>query len=114
MVHKPLWVLWTWPPWVIAQQVVSAPESMQGMVERMGVAAVIVVAAYYMNKYFISKLDQKDAYIVDLTRQLIAASRESAQVIADNAAAKIEMSGAIRNLTTAVDRLQERRSAPRE
>jgi len=53
----------------------------QGMVERLGVAAILVLAAAWMVRYFIAQLDKKDQRLTDLTDRFLAATKEHTVVV---------------------------------
>lgn len=74
-----------------------------GPLERLGTAAVIVIAAYYLVKYFIAELAKKDSRIDAVTDRFIAAMATQTevvtQVIVDNTAAMNDLKDAVRQLT---------------
>lgn len=86
-------------------------------VERLGDASILVVAAYYMLKYFISQLDKKDVRLNDLTDRFVTATRDQTQAIRDFIAEQSRtqqtMSTAMDKLTVAVDHLTDRRRTDR-
>ena len=84
-------------------------------VERLGTAGILVIASYYMLKYFIGQLARKDKRLDDITDLFVAATREQTAAIRDFIAEqKLThqlMAASIDKLTVAVDSLQERRAA---
>jgi len=85
-----------------------------GALERLGTAGILVVASYYMLKYFIGQLAKKDTRQDDLTDRFVAATREQTAAIRDFIATQATMAAAIDKLTIAVNSLQERRTVRRD
>jgi hypothetical protein len=77
-----------------------------GPLERLGVAAILVVAAYYLIKYFMSELSKKDTRNTELTDRFIAAMTQQTglvtKAITDNTSAMNELKEAVRGLTSPV------------
>lgn len=98
--------------------VAQTPPSAFGALERLGTAGVLVIAGYYMLKYFIGQLARKDARLEEMTDRFVKATQEQTAAIrdfqADQQRSQQTMAAAIDRLTVAVDRLQERRTAQRE
>ncbi len=93
-----------------------------GPLERLGTAGILVVAAYYLLKYFISELAKKDQRNTEITDRFIAAIKEMAdkneqqaqlvtRAIADNTSAMNELRDVVRSASTPVlmPRASERR-----
>lgn len=84
-----------------------------GPLERLGVAGILVVAAYFFIRYFMSELAKKDTRIVDITDRFIAAMKDMAdknekqaqlvtRAIADNTAAMNELRDVVRSASSPV------------
>ena len=94
------------------------PDPLTSLAERLGVAGILVLAATYLLRYFIAQQDKKDGRLDDITDRFIVSTREQTSAIRDFIAEQQRtqqtMASAIDKLTTAVDRLQERRSHLRD
>lgn len=94
------------------------PEPTGGVVERLGTASLLVIASYFMLKYFIVQLAKKDARLDDLTDRFVTATQQQTAAIRDFIAEQQRtqqtMTAAIEKLSLAVDHLQERRAAQRD
>lgn len=101
----------------VASVIPDSSPSVGESVERLGVASILVIAAYFLLKYFIAQLDKKDLRLNDITDRFVTATRDQTQAIRDFIAeqqrTQTTMATAIDKLTVAVDNLQERRSVPR-
>jgi predicted membrane protein len=73
--------------------------------ERLGTVGVLVVASYYMIKYFMGQMARKDERIDKITDLFVAAFRE--QTVTSE-----RFIAAIDKLAVAVDDLHERRQGP--
>lgn len=86
--------------------------------ERLGTAGILVIASYYMLKYFIGQLARKDQRLDAITDLFVAATREQTAAIRDfiseQSLSSELMAASLDKLTKAVDSLQERRTAKRE
>ncbi len=109
---------------LIADAVAMPPESMSGALERLGVASILVIASYYLLKYFIAQLDKKDLRLNDITDKFVEATRLQTKAIENFIAeqqrtqasmmmAQATMTSAIDKLSIAVDHMQERRLSQR-
>lgn len=81
-------------------------ETVAAAVERLGVAAIIVVGSYYLIKYFITQLAAKDKRLDDLTDRFIKAT-ETMTIAVQTVMVSVD------KLTVAVDSLHERRTHQR-
>ncbi len=98
-----------------------------GVWERLGVSGIVLVAALYLVKYFISQLDKKDARNNELADRFVTATEKmtaAIQASVEQQRASMEqqrvaaieqqrMSAVLERLAIAVDRLQERRAHQR-
>lgn len=50
------------------------------VLERLGVAGILVVAAYFMLRYFMSQIDKKEKQIEAVTQQFIDVARQFATI----------------------------------
>lgn len=88
-----------------------------GPLERLGTAAVIVIAAYYLVKYFIAELAKKDTRNTEITDRFITAMTTQTgivtKVIADNTTAMANNTSAMDDLKDAVRQLTTPNMTPR-
>lgn len=80
---------------------------MSSALERLGVAGILVVASYYMLKYFMAQLARKDSRLDDITDRFVTATRDQSKALSD-------FTAVLDKLTDAVDGFQERRTAQRD
>lgn len=50
------------------------------IIERLGVAGILVVAAYFLLKYFMSEIAKKDQQLTDQTKQFISTTERFATI----------------------------------
>src|SRR3954471_18031739 len=55
--------------------------AMSGAVERLGVAGILVVAGYFLVRYFIAELAKKGTRLTDVTDRFITATQAQTAVI---------------------------------
>jgi len=66
---------------------------------KLGLGTIGVIAVYYLIKYFMGKLDQKDERIKELTVEYVSALKA---IVSDNTSAMNELRDAVRGLTSPV------------
>ena len=103
---------------ILGMDLVSLPpEQMAAAVERLGVAGILVVASYYLMKYFVAQLEKKDERLNEITDRFVQATSSQTQAIerfvGEQRIMQAAMTTAIDKLTVAVDHLQERRVVQR-
>lgn len=81
-------------------------ESVGAAVERLGVAAIVVIACYYLVKYFMGQLDKANVRNDDLSDRFIKATETMTLAVQG-------FTHALEKLSVAVDNLQERRTHQR-
>ncbi len=69
--------------------------------ERLGTAGILVIAGYYLLKYFMGQLAKKDTRLDDITDRFVTATREQSTAIRDFASV-------LDKLSDSVDGLQRR------
>ena len=73
-----------------------ADQAVSGVLERLGVASILVIAAVFMLRYFMSQLEKKDTRVSELTDRFLVATREQTSVISQNTDALRELKDAVR------------------
>jgi hypothetical protein len=73
-----------------------------GMWERLGVAGIIVVAAYFLLRYFMAQLDKKEGRVSDLTDRFLKATEMQTMALSQSTMALSQSTAALAQSTAAL------------
>jgi hypothetical protein len=79
-----------------------ADPAISGAWERLGVAGILVIAGYFLIRYFMSELAKKDTRLSEVTDRFLAATHQQTVVMVQQTTVMVQFTEVLRELRDAV------------